>query len=266
MPEGPEVKYVTDWLSNNYQNKKLTKIKINSGRYLRHKPPTNWELLKDYLPLKITKISCYGKFIWWEFDNNLTLWNTLGMSGWWNNDDDSVHNHITFEFGKKKLYFNDYRNFGTIIICTKDNLKKKLSSFGPNIFLDSQFNLFNERLNKKRKNTIIANALLDQKVLAGIGNYIRSDVLWLSKISPFRKIEDISLNERKKIYNNSYLIANRAYYILNNKKLPKNLLIKNILSSEFFIVYNQKLDPNGKDIIRDKIKDRTVHWVPSVQK
>ena len=122
MPEGPEVKNVTNWLVSNYKNKMMTKIKINSGRYLRHKNAKKWNLLNKNLPLKIINIKCYGKFIWWEFENDLTLWNTLGMSGWWNSDNNLIHNHITFEFGKKKLHFNDYRNFGTIIICTKDNL------------------------------------------------------------------------------------------------------------------------------------------------
>ena len=38
MPEGPEVKYLTDFLNNNLKDEKLYKITINSGRYKKHGP------------------------------------------------------------------------------------------------------------------------------------------------------------------------------------------------------------------------------------
>ena len=97
MPEGPEVKYLTDFLNNNLKDKILNKITINGGRYKKHGPPKNFKKLVDKLPLKIKSINCYGKFIWWEFDNfDLTLWNTLGMSGWWTFDDEK-HNNVSFK-------------------------------------------------------------------------------------------------------------------------------------------------------------------------
>jgi len=262
MPEGPEVKHITNWLNKNYKNKTLLNIKIDSGRYKRHDVPEGWIRLKKNLPLKIIKISCYGKFIWWEFENDLTLWNTLGMSGWWNSDDNTLHNHITFNFDKINLYFNDIRNFGTIIICNQINLEKKINYLGPDILSkNNEYDFFITRLSKKRNNIKIAEALLDQKVLAGVGNYLRSDILWLSKISPHKRINDLTNKEKHKIYDNAKLLGLRAYKILTKQKLPKNLLIPNTLSSEFFIIYNNEFDPNGKKIIKEKIGNRSVYWV-----
>ena len=41
---------------------------------------------------------------------------------------------------------------------------------------------------------------MDQKVISGIGNYLRSDILWLSKISPFRKVKGVKKSDLKKLY------------------------------------------------------------------
>jgi formamidopyrimidine-DNA glycosylase len=38
----------------------------------------------NLLPLQVKSVNSFGKFIWFEFNNTkLTMWNTLGMSGWW---------------------------------------------------------------------------------------------------------------------------------------------------------------------------------------
>ena len=47
------------------------------------------------------------------------------MSGWWIYEDDK-HNNIEFKLNNGSIYFNDYRNFGTLKFCAKDNLVKKL--------------------------------------------------------------------------------------------------------------------------------------------
>ena len=54
MPEGPEVKYITEWLNENYKRKKLIDVKINSGRYSRFSSkgqnlPVGWDKLLSLL-------------------------------------------------------------------------------------------------------------------------------------------------------------------------------------------------------------------------
>ena len=117
MPEGPEVKKLVDWLNLKIKNKKLTSIKIISGRYKKHQIPKNYNNFISKLPLQIKSVACKGKFIYFQFNNSdLTIWNTLGMTGWWE-EVKHKHNHIIFNFGEKKLYFNDMRNFGTFTFC-----------------------------------------------------------------------------------------------------------------------------------------------------
>lgn len=264
MPEGPEVKSLTNWLNKQVKNKNLLDINIQFGRYKKHAPPIGWKKLKKQLPLKIKKINSKGKFIWWEFYNSeLTIWNTLGMSGWWNYKN-KKHNNLSFKISKSTLYFNDVRNFGTIKICTKDNLQKKLNNLGPDVLSETNFDEFYKRLNRKRNNTFIGSVLLDQKVLSGVGNYLRADILWYSKISPFRKIKDISKKEFELIYTNSILLSKRSYKIQNNYKLNIDMIHPSIGKRVFFI-YSMDKDPNGNIVIKEKLGNRTIHWVPKIQ-
>ena len=267
MPEGPEVKILVTWLNNNLKNKNLNNIKILGGRYKRHSNPINWDVLKKNLPLKIKGVFCKGKFIWFEFyDSNLSIWNTLGMSGWWNFENNKKNNNIIFLINKKKIYFNDVRNFGTIKICYNHHLEKKLNLLGPDI-LDKKndFLEFNKRLNRKRNNTLISTALLDQKVISGIGNYLRSDILWVSKISPFKKINELDNIQIKKIYENSKLVGNRAFKLHNNQYIKKDLIHPS-LGNNFFIVYSLNKDLDNNKIYKKKINNRTVYYVPKIQK
>ena len=84
MPEGPEVKRVVDFLCQ-FDGKFLHDVEILSGRYSRHGPFEGFYDLKKLLPLKILNVNCHGKFIYFYFSNDASLWCTLGMSGAWLN-------------------------------------------------------------------------------------------------------------------------------------------------------------------------------------
>lgn len=107
--------------------------------------------------------------------------------------DKSTRVTITFSDGSN-LYFNDQRKFGwmrlvpTVEIPNIDFFKK----VGPEP-LQSDFtsDLFSSRL-KRRKNSIIKAVLLDQTILAGIGNIYADESLWAARIHPETRVNAIS--------------------------------------------------------------------------
>lgn len=277
MPEGPEVKRTVDKLKK-YVNKTLDKITINGGRYSK-KPFKNQSKFNNDLPLKIIDINCKGKFIYWKFDNNMVLFNTLGMSGQWTESEDLKHNNLTFEIGDKKLHFNDYRNFGTIMYQTDKELDKKLNSLGVDILEDyKNIELFKINLNRKRNDAFIGSTLLDQKIVAGCGNYLRAEVLYQCKISPFREIKDLKEKEIIDLWNKLTKIGWIFYDI--NKGIKKGVLkktdplIKLYYKKDYqdygyytnFIIYFQDTDNKGNLVTREKLGTRTIHWVKKIQK
>jgi formamidopyrimidine-DNA glycosylase len=268
MPEGPEVKIVTDELNKRLANKYINQINILGGRYQHHEPPKNYKQFIKLLPLKVKSINSYGKFIWWEFYNcDMTLWNTLGMSGWWQIKNDP-HNNVEFVYCKsKKIYFNDPRNFGTFIFDTKDKLKEKLGKFGPNI-LSTNLESQNKFINLVKKKKIpICEILLDQKVAAGCGNYLRAEAMYLAELNPWVLGKDILEIKLKELFN---ILNQLAWYFYNKEQGIKLKIITKKYKfpdafDRVFLIYSQKIDPLGNKVKTDQVKDRTIHWVPTIQ-
>ena len=109
------------------------------GRY-RDKAPDNFLVFQELLPIKIEKVESKGKLIYFVFQNNFFLLNTLGMSGYWSfNSEKHTCVKLTYIKNKKEksLYFNDQRHFGTLkFLRRKSDLNDKLKEIGPDMLND----------------------------------------------------------------------------------------------------------------------------------
>jgi formamidopyrimidine-DNA glycosylase len=224
--------------------------------------------LNKIFGLKLKSINNYGKFIYWQFvDSDIVLFNTLGMTGWWEFDN-MTHNNINIIFeDNTNIFFNDPRNFGNIILSNTTELNKKLNQLGADIFNKNDLGKFIDRLDRKRNDTMIATALLDQKVAAGCGNYLRAEALYIAKISPFREIKDLSKNEIITLWG---IINQLAWFYYNEKKGRKLKIINDMykLSATYkksgpskykpdegyFHVYRQKKDTYNNIVLRKETK------------
>ena len=269
MPEGPEVKRMAHKLSKLITNKNLLKINILSGRYKVHEPPKNYTTFLSSLPSKVSKVFVKGKFIYVLFQNSFYMWNTLGMTGFWTTSKEK-HSHIEFIFtNKKKIYFNDMRNFGTLRFSFQpESIKNKLSIIGPDILeLDTNQEYLLSRLKSIKTTKPIGELLLHQNLISGIGNYLRADILWYAKISPYRKLNSLSKKDWNTLYNS---IIEISWFYYDFKKGIKLKKIKNIkffkkhYSIDFF-VYQQDKDIYDNEVIRETLKLRTIHWCPDYQ-
>ena len=260
MPEGPEVKLFTDRLTREFLNKKVLKIEVLSGRYIR-KPIENISLINN----KTFKgINCKGKFIWFEFED-VIVFNTLGMTGSWSRrKTDYSRIGIYFNDGDK-LYFNDIRNFGTFQLKTSSDLERKLKSIGPDM-LSNPPNDFIARLRKyNHKN--ICEVLMNQKVISGVGNYIKAESLWYSRINPHVLIKDLS--------DENLVTLNKAIlFVINKSYNEQGATIKSYYTFDGkegsavqgFVVYGKRKDYNGHNVIKETTPDkRTTHWVKERQ-
>jgi endonuclease-8 len=282
MPEGPEVRLQSHLLKKRLVNKNIF-IEILRGRYTRH---TLKNLNKVSFPIKVKDVLVKGKLIYITFHNSeTTLFITLGMSGHFleKNNEESVytsskHNNIAIRYNTSVIYFHDYRNFGTFqFTLTKEDQTKKLQKIGIDL-LDPKttFDDFYKILIEKRNHKKIGEILLEQKYFSGIGNYIRSDSLYLAKICPFTLVKNLTKENIKSLFHWIRVVLFFHYdvslglqlKIISQKDL--SILNKKGNKGEYFnfdfIVYNQKKDPLGNTIIRTKdSKNRTIHWCKEVQ-
>ena len=225
--------------------------------------------------------------LWRRSRNNLHLFVTLGLSGGWvlKKENDFIFplsadyignfniekykknalNHLNVEFtfdSKKTIYFYDMLSFGTLkATFSKEELEKKLKSLPYDIMSkETTFQVFNEQIRKK-ENKPIGNVLVNQKLVSGIGNYLRCELLWMSKISPFRLVKDITKTEMKTIYENAKALVLQQSSV--KKKIPRNF-------NRNFFVYKQDTDIYKNPVIKELLYEgkykRYIYWVPKLQK
>ncbi len=194
MPELPEVETSKKYIEQFLLNAKILNIqsRVSKLRWKIH-PDINF-FFNNTIILKIDRI---GKYILINTSNKNTLILHLGMSGYLSINETNFkkvkHDHIIINFecitGEKKcLIFNDQRRFGHIDFHHTPNLNKhflikKLGVDGLSKSLKYDFlkSIFFKRI------TVIKNALLDQKIISGIGNIYASEILFYSKIHPLKK-------------------------------------------------------------------------------
>ena len=99
-----------------------------------------------------------------------------------------------------KLFFNDLRIFGWIKLLSLAELKKEQAKIGFDA-LGARDN-FSEfaRFIKRYPNRVIKGFLMDQKIIAGIGNIYASEILFDAKVLPTRKVKSLTKTEQKKVF------------------------------------------------------------------
>lgn len=258
MPEGPEVHGMVSELENKFKGARLNSIIIHGGRYSRHGPPNNFKELNKSLPLKILKMNCKGKFIYFCLDEDWTIWMTLGLTGHYRISQTSPgkHAHLEFKTSKGTFWFEDMRNFGTLSIYHNKNeeLQKKLDKLGVDPITESNqaaFEKWVKRL-KKRGEYRLGDALIDQTVNAGVGNYLRSEISYAAHVNPLKKVKELNDNELKLIWNNMTKIMK------NNLKLMKKGGIPKVRG--LFKIYERKETDKGEQVHKTKMKDGRYLW------
>ncbi|OGY45944.1 MAG: DNA-formamidopyrimidine glycosylase [Candidatus Buchananbacteria bacterium RIFCSPHIGHO2_02_FULL_38_8] len=109
--------------------------------------------------------------------------------------------HAIFQFSDgSKLFFNDLRKFGWMRLADKQQVDKLISEFGPEP-LSRDFNLgkFTEII-KKYPNRNVKQILMDQTLIAGVGNIYADESLFCAGILPTRLSKKIKTDEVKKLY------------------------------------------------------------------
>lgn len=202
MPELPEVEIIKNNLSDYLVNKTFHSIKVFTSK-LRYKIPHN--LVESVKNQRVTHISRVAKYIIVSLDNNYALLIHLGMTGNFlintkkKNQKDSKHVRIRFVMSdESKIDYVDIRKFGFFKLVTpqKNEIRKLLAELGPDALSD-EFNTNYLQNTLKNRTINIKSALLNQKIVGGIGNIYASEALFRAKISPITESKKIAKDKIK---------------------------------------------------------------------
>ena len=213
MPELPEVETVINTIRPHIINKEIEKIEVYYDRLIQ----SNLDEFKTKLiNQKFINVTRYGKFIFLHLTNDFVIITHLRMEGKFRfeNSHNLRKKHTSAGFFFKdgtSLAFDDTRKFGLMYLSDEANFKetKMIKKLGIEANKISE-NDYEFLIKKFKKNKCIKELLLDQSILAGIGNIYADEILFSTKINPFRKGNDISDEKYHEIFKASNEILNKA--------------------------------------------------------
>ena len=285
MPELPEVETIKKDLEKKILQKKIIKIEVLKPNLIKNKLNYFLKTIKNNAFLSMKRI---GKLMILELKDQQYLLIHLRMTGQLVykdnkkiiagghnypkiNDLPNKYSYIIFTFlDKSKLFFNDLRQFGYLKIVTKEEKDKIIKEYGLDL-LASNFTLNNFLSLFAEKRSILKGFLLNQKIIAGIGNIYADEICFRARVLPQRKIDSLD----KKDLINLYKATN---YIINKAVQKKGTTFDSYCDSEgqagnyyqYLKVYkkenNKCLRCKEREIIKIKVAGRGTRYCSFCQK
>lgn len=283
MPELPEVETIRRGLANELVGHTIQGIEIRAAKLFAGEP-------HQLIGQKVLAITRRAKIMIWQLERSYLLIH-LKMTGQlifipsnkkyhvvgghpdknYTLDLPHKHSHIIFEFDHGILYYNDLRKFGWIrIVESFEEIQPHVAALGPEYnWPEFTLEYFSLRL-KKMPNLTIKQALLDQRVVAGLGNIYADETLFCAKVLPTRQIKSLHLKEITAIFKCIPLVLNKALehggttikdFRHSDGSLGSYLVVANVYKRE-----GKPCKICATPIQRRKIAGRSSHFCPHCQK
>lgn len=273
MPELPEVETVKETLKQLILNKKIIAVNIYYEKIIEY--PVIDQFKQQIINQTVNDIKRRGKWLMFELDDYYLL-SHLRMEGKYFIRDNGAslnkHEHVAFIFdNKEELRYQDTRKFGRMHLIQKDLLSSSkpftelgLEPWDENLNVDY---LKNKYHNKKLP---IKTVILDQTIIVGIGNIYADEILFLSKINPLKKSNELTDKQLKSIIDNTKYVLDRAI-------LKGGTTIRSYTSSEgVHGRFQDELAVHGKEgnecpscsgsVVKIKVGGRGTYYCPLCQK
>lgn len=230
MPELPEVQTIVSDLQKILPGLKIGDVQTDWKKMFKNTSFDNFK--KEVVDEKILNVERKGKNVLIHLSQKKTILVHQKMTGhflygnwelkngkWLSKNDDPIRNdpqnrfiHLVFDLSnEKQLALSDLRKFAKVLLWPTDKLSEleDINNLGPDPTAENfDFNKLQERLADKKGK--IKTVLMDQTVLAGIGNIYSDEILWLSGIHPLRPVPSLTPEELKMIFNSTKKILKRA--------------------------------------------------------
>src|SRR5260370_8821629 len=206
MPELPEVESVGGILARIAVGRTIGRARIGDKSLGRRVPI---DFSASIAGSRITKLSRRAKYLIVEFDGDDVLLVHLGMSGslthrrdgFRTGEFDPRHDHLEFFLDDDtRLVYNDPRRFGMVRLLPRAELAStaELKGLGPEP-LSRDFNAGFLAAKARGRQVAIKNLIMDQRIVAGIGNIYAAEILFRAGVRPTRRAGRVTRAEIEKI-------------------------------------------------------------------
>ena len=262
MPEGPEVKIASDFFNDFFDKSLDIKFEIIS-EYYNDKYSNVFKSIAKNMSPGFTPSFTIGKNIFINLKNKKLFNFHLGMTGGWSKTL-TKHCHFRIYNKNQELFFLDIRKFGKMKIIGKSyftkNFNRHYDLLNKSYNFQKHYKYLEENISKNRS---ICSVIMDQKKFPGVGNYIKSESLYKSKIHPETKWGNLSKNTKQKIILNIRNVMQESY-VLGGAEL-KNFSNPFQKSKFYLEVYGKKITKNNNPIKSIKTSDQRKSWLCPIE-
>ncbi|MEO6775683.1 MAG: bifunctional DNA-formamidopyrimidine glycosylase/DNA-(apurinic or apyrimidinic site) lyase [Kofleriaceae bacterium] len=272
MPELPEVETVRRTLAPAIGAKILAAWDSGLGLHMARKPPR--AKLKQLVGATITRLHRHGKYLLIETDTPHTLLVHLGMTGRLlivtKGAPKAKHTHVVLELGDRELRFVDARRFGQIDVVERGHEKahEGLALLGPDGLFEPVTGAYLFERSRAKQATLKA-FVLDQSVIAGVGNIYASEALWRAKLRP-------TLRAHRLTFAKATVLANAIYEVFERALTKGGTSLRDFVNAEgregtnadYLWVYGRDGEPCPRDqtkIRRSVLQGRATYYCPTCQ-
>ncbi|NYB52598.1 MAG: Fpg/Nei family DNA glycosylase [Methanobacteriaceae archaeon] len=258
MPELPSVEIFKKYFNGTCLHKTIKDVEVFSPEILVD--ISSEDMLRSLKGHKFTGSHRYGKYLFAKLDQNLFLIIHFGMTGYLyygDTEESSAHPRMNIYFKNGTLLtFDDARKFGKLGLTTDPGEFIKMKKLGPdalNVSLDRFQEIFNGRKG------MIKPLLMNQQVIAGIGNLYADEILYQSAIHPLTHANRLDESEWEILYLKTKQVLKKAIeYQDKTQSLPESYLLPHR--------HPGGQCPEGGDLEIIKVGGRTTFLCPHRQK
>jgi len=264
VPELPEVEARKNYLERTSLGRKIESVKVQDLRILEDTTPI--QLTKRLKGATFTEAGRRGKYLLVRTDIDGILLMHFGMTGSLLFEEESGKaprfDRVEFHFKPKSvLYFIDQRLFGKIALYRTDDPLKipEIAKLGPEP-LGRAFThkKFSEIVHSH--NTTIHQLLMDQELIAGIGNIYSDEITYQAGVRPDRRTSSLTEKEIRRLYDKMKWVLRRAVEL--DAELDDH--------ADRFLIPNRKRDgqcpKTQHKLVKKTIGGRSSYYCPTCQK
>ncbi len=193
MPELPEVETTVRGLARFLEGERIARVAVNRPDLRRAFPP---DLVQALTGATVTGLGRRAKYGLIHTDRDSTMVFHLGMSGRWRIDPGALdrHDHLVIETAGHLFALNDARRFGSVDLVETARLDAwpQFAALGPEPLGDELTPTYLKAALEGRRQAVKL-LLLDQRIVAGLGNIYVCEALYRAGISPQRAGGKVSL-------------------------------------------------------------------------
>jgi len=202
MPELPEVETVRRTLAPAVGGRITSVWTSGMGLHMARRPPR--AKLQKLVGARITAIRRHGKYLLLDTDHAASILVHLGMTGrlriHGTADPRAPHTHVVLGLDRGELRFVDARRFGQVDVVAggQERAHPALAVLGPDA-LDEAIDVAALLAMARDKRTTLKAFVLDQGVIAGVGNIYASEALWRAKLRPTMRTHKLTAPAAKRL-------------------------------------------------------------------